>query len=61
MRFNWLQDPQTQNHFIFYWKPGGENEVDYFTKNHPTIHHRTKKGRCIKNFIDQLTSIYPPM
>lgn len=35
---------KTQNQFNFYWKPGGENETDCFTKNHPTIHHSTKNG-----------------
>ena len=26
--------------FFFYWKPGSQNMGDYFTKHHPTHHHR---------------------
>jgi hypothetical protein len=40
MRFYWIRDRVQQKHFIVYWRPGTENLADYFTKHHPTAHHR---------------------
>jgi hypothetical protein len=40
MRFYWIRDRVKQNQFIIYWRPGTENLGDYFTKHHPTSHHR---------------------
>ena len=40
MRFYWLQDRVNQKQFHVYWAPGSKNLADYFTKHHPTVHHR---------------------
>jgi hypothetical protein len=40
MRFYWIQDRVKQGHFLVYWRPGSTNLADYFTKHHPTAHHR---------------------
>ena len=40
MRFYWIQDRVRQGHYIVYWRPGSKNLGDYFTKHHPTTHHR---------------------
>ena len=40
MRFYWVRDRVRQGQFLIYWKPGKENKGDYFTKHHPTSHHR---------------------
>jgi hypothetical protein len=40
MRFYWLRDRIRQGHFHIYWRPGTSNLADYFTKHHPTAHHR---------------------
>ncbi len=40
MRFYWVRDRVKQGHFLVYWRPGIENLADYFTKHHPTSHHR---------------------
>jgi hypothetical protein len=40
MRFYWVRDRVNQGHFLVYWRPGTENLADYFTKHHPTAHHR---------------------
>jgi hypothetical protein len=40
MRFYWLKDRECQMQFKVFWKPGKENEGDYFTKHHPPSHHR---------------------
>jgi hypothetical protein len=39
MRFHWLRDREAQGHFKIYWRPGGTNLADYFTKHHPPAHH----------------------
>eukprot|EP00957_Ditylum_brightwellii_P143847 10960626-Ditylum_brightwellii.AAC.1 len=40
MRFYWVRDRVKQKQFIVYWEPGSNNKVDYFTKHHPSEHHR---------------------
>ena len=40
MRFYWVRDRVRQGQFKIYWKPGKDNKGDYFTKHHPTSHHR---------------------
>ena len=39
MRFHWLRDRESQDQFKIYWRPGGTNLADYFTKHHPPAHH----------------------
>ena len=41
MRINWLQCREAQKQFWHYWKPGPTNLVNYATKHHADIHHRT--------------------
>ena len=40
MQFYWIRDRIHQGHFLVYWRPGILNLGDYFTKHHPTKHHR---------------------
>ena len=40
MRYNWIVDRQTRQHFLVSWQPGKENWADYFTKHHSTVHHK---------------------
>lgn len=40
MRFYWVRDRVQQGQFQVYWQPGSDNLADYFTKHHPTSHHR---------------------
>ena len=40
MRFHWLRDRELQEQLRFYWRSGKLNYADYFTKHHPTVHHR---------------------
>ena len=49
MRYYWLRDRQTQQQFDIYWKPGPESDADYFTKHHPTLHHRQTRPRYIRD------------
>jgi hypothetical protein len=39
MRFHWLRDREAQGQFKIYWRPGGTNLADYFTKHHLPAHH----------------------
>jgi hypothetical protein len=41
MRFHWLQCRGAQDQYRFYWRPGTQNLADYWTKHHPTSHHRS--------------------
>ena len=40
MRFYWVHDSVNQQQFHVYWKPGCENDADYFTKHHTAAHHQ---------------------
>jgi hypothetical protein len=48
MRFFWVQDRVKQGQFIIYWRKGSENDADYFTKQHPTAHHRLMRSRFLQ-------------
>jgi len=38
MRFYWIRDRVRQGQFIVYWKSGGNNRADYFSKHHPATY-----------------------
>jgi hypothetical protein len=40
MRFYWVRDRVRQGQFNIYWKKGALNQADYYSKCHPTSHHR---------------------
>jgi hypothetical protein len=40
MHFHWLRCRDAQGQFRYYWRPGTQNLADYFTKHHPTTHHK---------------------
>jgi hypothetical protein len=40
MRFYWIQDRVRQGQFLVYCQKGADNMGEYFTKHHPTTHHR---------------------
>jgi hypothetical protein len=40
MRFHWLRCCKAQDQYRFYWRPGTQNLVDYWTKHHPASHHK---------------------
>jgi hypothetical protein len=39
MQFHWLRSRESQEQFKIYWRLGGTNLADYFTKHHPPAHH----------------------
>lgn len=40
VRYYWVQDRVEQKQFDVHWQPGIDNQANYFTKHHPTSHHR---------------------
>ena len=54
MRYYWLRDKQNQKQLDIFWEKGTDNNLDYFTKDHTTQHHRDirsmyvhdKTGEC---------------
>jgi hypothetical protein len=40
MKFNWLCCHEAQDQYQFYWRPGTQHLVDYWTKHHPASHHK---------------------
>jgi hypothetical protein len=39
--FHWLRCRNAQGQLCYYWRPGTQNLADYFTKHHPTSHHKS--------------------
>mmetsp|Transcript_31451 Transcript_31451/g.45870 ORF Transcript_31451/g.45870 Transcript_31451/m.45870 type:complete len:210 (-) Transcript_31451:50-679(-) len=61
MRFYWVRDRCTQNHFIVYWAPGENNLGDYHTKHHPTLHHKKMRRNYIhQEFVANLSRLMGP-
>ena len=50
MRFHWLRDRTAQKQFRIYWKPGGQNLADYFTKHHSPAHHRQVRADFLTKY-----------
>ena len=48
MRFYWVRDRMRQKHFHIFWESGKDNWADYFTKHHPTYHHRGMRPKLLK-------------
>ena len=47
MRFYWLRCREAQEQFRFYWRPGGQNLADYWTKHHPAAHHQNLRDEFL--------------
>ena len=47
MRYYWLRDKNSQKQMKFFWEKGVNNLADYFTKHHPTKHHRTTRQKYV--------------
>ena len=47
MRYYWLRDRMNQKQFDIFWDKGSNNHADYWTKHHPTIHHRSTRNKYI--------------
>ena len=36
-----------QEQFRFFWRPGGQNLADYWTKHHPAAHHQNVRTKFL--------------
>jgi hypothetical protein len=52
MRFHWLCDHEAQDQFRIYWRLGGMNIADYFTKHHPPAHHVNVRAEFLTKIKD---------
>ena len=58
MRFYWVQDRVKQGQFYIYWRRGKDNnKADYFTKHHPTKHHREMRRLYIHDIPSALSLV----
>ena len=55
MNLHWLRDKEAQKYFKLYWEKGSSNGGDYFTKHHPTIHHRNLRQRYVRDTLNVLS------
>lgn len=56
MRFYWVRDRVRAGQFTIYWKRGVDNQADYFTKHHPTSHHRKSRSTFLHEEEDAANS-----
>ena len=49
MNMHWLRNREERKHFKVQWAKGSNNAVDYFTKHHPTVHHRSERRKYIRD------------
>ena len=47
MNFHWLRDRSAQNQFRIYWRPGKSNLGDYYSKHHPSAHHKDMRSQFL--------------
>ena len=47
MRLHWLRDEHNKKLFNVKWADGKSNQTDYFTKHHPTTHHRKERSKYV--------------
>jgi hypothetical protein len=49
MKYHWLCDRECRGQFWHYWAPGKENNGNYVTKHHATIHHQATRPTFLTN------------
>ena len=49
MSLYWVINRVTQKQFIIYWKPGNDNLADYFSKHHPSTHHKHMRYEYVQD------------
>ena len=55
MNLHWLRDKESQTYFELLWEKGSSDKRDYFTKHHPTIHHKSQRSRYVRDAMNLLT------
>ena len=54
MRYFWLRDRKEQDHFLYLWDYGDQNDGDYFTKYHSTHYHKDIRSIFIKDVVSNI-------
>jgi len=49
LRFHWIKCREAQKHFEITWASGKLNHADFFTKVHPSSHHKKERQIYIKD------------
>ena len=49
IHYHFLRNQQTQQQFKFFWEPGTNNNSDYFTKHHNTVHHWEQRPKYVRD------------
>ena len=57
MRYYWLRDRGTQQQFDIFWRPGSENEADYYTKHHATNHHLQMRKKHVRDRVSDKSAL----
>ena len=57
MRYHWLRDKQTQEQFNIFWARAINNDADYYTKHHPTKHHRAQRPKYVQDKLKECLHI----
>jgi hypothetical protein len=52
MQFHWLRCRSKQDQHRFYWRPETQNIADYYTKHHPTNHHKSFRPQILTSATD---------
>ena len=48
MKYHWMIDRIKKQQFWIYWEKGANDVLDYFTKHHPTSHHKIMRLKYIQ-------------
>jgi hypothetical protein len=58
--FSWLRCREAQHHYCFYWRPGTQHLVDYWTKHHPASHHKAFRPQNLTSSTSKpATEVFP--
>jgi hypothetical protein len=63
MWFYWICDCVNQGQYHVYWRKGGLNRANYFTKHHPTWHHQEMRLQVLHkvNTTSHTDNYYEPL
>ena len=56
MYLHWLRNKENKKNFKVQWDKGSNNDADYFTKHHPTIHHRKLRSKFVRDLLSEVTN-----
>ena len=54
----WVHGRARRGHYLVYWERVKDNLDDYFTRHHPTKHHRATRGTYLVPTDDSSKNVY---